>query len=315
MSEWMSIGLDEHVSRADYNASCEAGAARLASITTTFLHPLKHQELESEGADVEGAASPRRCLGCSDDDLTFQVPGEVDGEASQELVGAEDGAMATAPLQKKKRRSITFSSEIETSTFEVHKHMTPTSDMCDEVLLELQDFEKQNEKPDTILEREYHEELEESRRSAADEEPPRSAADLLQDSNDAGKSNVKSSHKLATTAKQVSFQVEPEISSYQVAEDCDADVGDENVGFLICDSAASSKKLQFRMKDSSITEVSPFAPYLLAMRHVVGGFVTVSDERGRTSIPTEHPDGHVSSVAKALDLSWGLLVESKLPWV
>jgi hypothetical protein len=273
------------------------------------------------------AESPQLAAGLAQDSsfsdeldiLTPRVAHDADGEAAQELVVTKDGTFTST---QNKQRSISFSSEVETTTFEVHKEMTPTNEMCDKALLKLQ--ETGNRKDDVhdaveasaSNEKEWIDELVQS---------PQLAIELAQDSKIAGTSCVKTSYRSRIKSKQVSFRDEPDIALYQEVEDvCVADFMDEKLELLQSDSAAKNMRLQALMKDSS------------RIASLIGEYLTASDELGkierrRTNTSLEHHDtallktslfaasvegdGQLSSVAKALNFRMGLLVQSHLSWL
>jgi hypothetical protein len=239
------------------------------SLYTTMEFPTSGEK-EWPTALVE---SPQLAAGLAQDSslsqkldmLTPQVAHYADGEAAQELVVTRDGAFTSTQIKK---RSISFSSEVETTTFEVHKEMTPTNEMCDEALLKLQ--EARNQKED------MHEtvELSASNKKEWPDELAQSfqlAKDLAQDSKIAATSCVKTSLRSRTKAKQVSFRDDPDIASYQEVEEvCVADFMDVKSELLQFDSTATNMRLQALMKDSS------------RIASLIGEYLIASDELGRS---------------------------------
>jgi hypothetical protein len=195
------------------------------------------------------------------DVLDFQVADESDGQASRELAILREVAVMEPPAQKKKKkRSVNFNTEAQTATFEVFTDMTPIRDMCDQVLLQLQEEEAVMPTSRVPLSESSEGEL---------SVPLAAYRQAIEDARIAPFGCMRESgaarQSSAQLSKRVTFIEEPEVVSYgRVDESCDLGAQTE----VPSDTHAI---LEVMVKDAPRITVSPSArPYLLSMRSLIG---------------------------------------------
>mmetsp|Transcript_77051 Transcript_77051/g.121664 ORF Transcript_77051/g.121664 Transcript_77051/m.121664 type:complete len:325 (-) Transcript_77051:290-1264(-) len=275
---WSQIVIDAHRPESDAEMLIE-------------IHK-RDNGVVSDAADapiIKAALSRRRRVSFSEelDVFTFQAPADTDGEASPQKVLTRDGAPA-----HKKKRSVGFSTETETATFEVYNNMTPTKDMCDETMLRLQEAAKQEAEKQSQAMRTTNEFASSKKKQWQDDVMVETehVAGIVRNSIVVGVKSKKS----RSIAKRVSFEEEAEILPYQEVDD------DGDIHPMVETSKASSSQyaathLNLLLKGVSRFIVTPSArPYLLDMRSLIGyppsAFVELGIERRRTSLAFEFRD-------------------------
>jgi hypothetical protein len=238
---------------------------------------------------VDASLTPRRRKRVSfsgvRDVLDFPVADDCDGQASRELAILREVAVMEAPAQKKKKkRSVNFNAEAQTATFEVFTDMIPTRDMCDQVLLQLQEEEKQRETSEVTLSEssEGHRQVIEDARLAP--------VSCMHESGAARQSR-------AQVVKRVTFIEEPEVVSYGRTDE------NRDLSAQVEVPRDTHAILEAMVKDASRITVSPSAqPYLLSMRALIGEnppAVATSIQRRQGGHNLSH--AHVDTNAQVLE--------------
>lgn len=232
------VDLVQDIDKEDTDIKWDS-SVELATTTFSCVPVIRQRRTRRRGTPSSPKSRERvNWGGCDVDDIqAFVVPVATDvlvppgtiGQASQELAVAKEVAVTELETQKKKRGNrISFSSEAETMTFEVFKDMTPIGDMSDEVLLKLQEEEKQREAEKTAAAAaelmETSGENSDGCRKVKDENDSVSL-DLTSVGESARVDLASVDPACASFAKRtnrVSFKEEPEVVSYtRTEEDCE----------------------------------------------------------------------------------------------
>mmetsp|Transcript_61735 Transcript_61735/g.97483 ORF Transcript_61735/g.97483 Transcript_61735/m.97483 type:complete len:361 (-) Transcript_61735:455-1537(-) len=202
--------------------------------------------------------TPRRRRRVSFNDVrdVLAFPSENDdAQASQELAVVREVVISDPPIQaKKKKRSISFNKEAEVSTFDVFKDMTPTREICDELLLQQQDGEKNTGTTGVTADVPQSENTEAQKQAIGDDQSV--SLDCVQELETGGEQCLLSAQKPTARAKQVTFEEEPEVlllyagveeTSYpdaQIEEDVSKDLDFPNTQRYVLDVRGDKRRVQ-----------------------------------------------------------------------
>lgn len=258
--------------------------------------------------------TPRRRRRVSFNDVrdVLAFPSENDdAQASQELAVVREVVISDPIQAKKKKRSISFNKEAEISTFDVFKDMTPTREICDELLLQQQDGEKNAGTTRGTAEVPQSENTEAQNQAIGDDQSV--SLDCVQEPETGGEQCLLPAQKLTARAKQVTFEEEPEVLLYagveetsyqdaQIEEDVSKDLDFPITQRYVLDVRGDQRRVQRQEEGDDLSRK------LLTVGPVLERFLSVAkaglDAHIHTTAASAQAaiDAKMTSISKALAL-------------